>query len=125
VFQEHRRLVYEANRVRVFDCMDKGPEDFCRSVKNCRRVLCRTCVKNHVQSQVEQSMGCPGCVADHSRTKGPGGGHPRASLEDLLITILLVIARNLVETLGIDEALLIKWARLEMGKISITVECPR
>jgi hypothetical protein len=86
VFEEHRRLVQEATRVRVFDCvicMDKYPEDFAAPIKSCRHVLCRTCVKDHVQSQVEESMWpirCPVCVADHSRTKGPGGEHPRTSL---------------------------------------------
>jgi len=35
-----------------------------------------------------------------------------------------VVTRDLVETLGIDEALLAKWVRMEMDKVSVAVECP-
>jgi sRNA-binding carbon storage regulator CsrA len=36
-----------------------------------------------------------------------------------------VINRDLVETLGINEAVMVKWVRLEMEKVSVAVECPR
>ena len=38
---------------------------------------------------------------------------------------MLVITRDLVETLGIDEAVMAKWVKLEMERISIAIECPR
>jgi len=47
------------------------------------------------------------------------------SVESLLTIIMLVVTRDLVETLGIEEAVMVRWLRLEMEKISITVECPR
>jgi len=39
--------------------------------------------------------------------------------------MLLVITRDLVETLGIDEVVLVKWVKLEMEKVCVAVECPR
>lgn len=47
------------------------------------------------------------------------------SAEDLFTIILLVVTRDLVETLGIDEAMLVKWVKLEMEEVSVAVECPR
>ena len=38
---------------------------------------------------------------------------------------MLVVTRDLVETLGIDEAVLVRWVKLEMDSVSIAVECPR
>ncbi len=75
---EHQKLVQEAARVKVFDCvicMDKFPEDYSAPVKGCGHVLCRNCMKEHVQSQVDQAVWpvrCPLCVADRSRTGGHG-----------------------------------------------------
>lgn len=76
---EHQKLVREAARVKVFDCaicMDKFPEDYSAPVRSCGHVLCRNCMKEHVQSQVDQAIWpvrCPLCVADKSRTGGHGG----------------------------------------------------
>ncbi len=36
-----------------------------------------------------------------------------------------VITRDLVETLGIDEAVLVKWVKMELEKVSVAVECPK
>ena len=46
------------------------------------------------------------------------------SVEGLLTIIILVIPRDLVETLGVGEAVMVRWMKLEMDKVSITVECP-
>lgn len=132
--QEHRQLVREAARVKVFDCvicMEKYTEDYSAPVRGCGHALCRTCMKEHVQSQVDQAVWpirCPTCVAD-PRTDRHGGEHvptpPFIYVEGLLNIVLLVITRDLVETLGIDEAVLVKWVKLEMDKVSVAVECPR
>ena len=77
--QEHRRLVQEASKVKMFNCvicMDSYIMDFSARVRSCGHVLCRDCMKEHVQSQVAQSIWpirCPTCVADHSRTEDHGG----------------------------------------------------
>jgi len=77
--QEHRRLMQEAARVKTFDCavcIEQYPEDYSAPIRSCGHVLCRTCMKEHVQSQVGQSIWpirCPMCVADHSRTGEQGG----------------------------------------------------
>jgi len=111
--QEHRRLVQEASRVKSFDCvicMENYTVEFSAPIRSCGHALCRTCMKEHVQSQVAQSVWpirCPTCVADHSRTEAHG-----------------VITRDLVETLGIDEAVMTRWVKLEMDKVSIAIECP-
>jgi len=47
------------------------------------------------------------------------------AVEDLLAIIMLVVTRDLVETLGIDEVVLIRWVKLEMERVSIPVDCPR
>jgi hypothetical protein len=63
------------------------------------------------------------------RRAQPDGGTWRWAtlnpVEDLLTIVMLVITRDLVETPGVDEAVLIKWVSLEMDKVSIIVECPR
>ena len=132
--QEHRRLVQDASRVQLFDCvicMEKLSMDYSAPIASCGHVLCRTCMKEHVQSQVDQSIWpirCPNCVADHTRTEENGGEHrpaPLDSAKNLSTVIMSVITRNLVETLGIDEAVLVKWMRLEMEMVSVAVECPR
>ena len=134
VHQEHQRLVQEAARVKLFDCavcIEKYPEDYSAPIRSCGHVLCRECMKEHVKSQVNQALWpvrCPMCVADHSRTEDHGGEHgpaPLNSVEHSLIIVLLVITRDLIETLGIDEAVLGKWIKLEMDKVSVAVECPR
>lgn len=105
--------------------------DYSAPIASCGHVLCRTCMKEHVQSQVDQSIWpirCPNCVADHTRTEENGGEHrpaPLDSAKNLSTVIMSVITRNLVETLGIDEAVLVKWMRLEMEMVSVAVECPR
>jgi len=76
--QEHRRLVQESSRAQ-FDCaicIEKYSVDFSARIASCRHVLCRTCMRQHVQSQVGQAIWpirCPVCVADHSRTEEHGG----------------------------------------------------
>ena len=131
--QEHRRLVQEASRVRLFHCyicIEELSMDYAAPITSCGHVICRTCMKEHVQSQVDQSIWpirCPLCVADHARTKEHGGEYEPASLdsaEDLPV-ILSVITRDLIETLGVDEAVLVKWVKLEMEKVSVAVECRR
>ena len=82
--QEHRRLVQEASKVKMFNCvicMDSYIMDFSAPIRSCGHVLCRDCMKEHVQSQVAQSIWpirCPTCVADHSRTEDHGGQHRSA-----------------------------------------------
>ena len=77
---EHRQLVQEAARVKVFDCvicMEKLTEDYSAPVRSCGHVLCRTCMKEHVQAQVDQAIWpvlCPICVADNSRKERQYGG---------------------------------------------------
>jgi len=86
--REHRMLVQEAARVKLFDCViciEKYPEDYSAPVKSCGHVLCRNCMKEHVQSQVDQAVWpvrCPMCVADNSRrrTEAQGGEYGRAPL---------------------------------------------
>ena len=81
--REHRRRVQEVARFKSFDCvvcMEKYPENYSVPVRGCGHVLCRTCMKAHVQSQVDQSVWpvlCPLCVADWSRTQGHGGEYGR------------------------------------------------
>ena len=76
--QEHRRMMQEAARVKTFDCaicMEQYPEDYSAPIRSCGHVLCRTCMREHVQSQVRESIWpirCPMCVADHSRTGEQG-----------------------------------------------------
>ena len=129
--REHQLLIQEATRFKSFDCvvcMEKYPEDFSAPVRSCGHVLCRNCMKEHVLAQVDQAVWpvlCPLCVADRSRTQGHGGEYGRVPHLKTYQTILLVITRDLVETLGIDEALLAKWVRMEMDKVSVAVECPR
>ena len=87
MFLEHRRLIREAARVEVFDCvicMETYREDFSAPVRSCGHVLCRTCMREHVKSQVDQAIWpvpCPMCVADHSRTAEHGGEHGPVLLE--------------------------------------------
>lgn len=84
-----------------------------------------------MQSQVDQAILpvlCPMCVADHSWTAEYGGSMDQSSLncvEDLFTFTLLVVSRGLLETLGTDEASLVKCVKLEMDKISVVVVCPR
>jgi len=137
--REHRMLVQESARFKAFDCaicMEKYPEDYSAPVRSCGHALCRACMKEHVQSQVDQAIWpirCPLCVANKDtagqrRTEQQGGEYeltpPLNCIEDSLTFVLLVITRDLVETLGIDEALLAKWVRLEMDLVSVAVECP-
>jgi hypothetical protein len=81
--REHRQLVQEEARFKVFDCvvcMEKFPEGDSAPVRGCGHVLCRTCMREHVQSQVDQAVWpvrCPLCVADQSRTGGHGGEYGR------------------------------------------------
>ena len=78
--QEHRQLVREAARIKVFDCvicMEKFPEDYAAPVRSCGHVICRTCMREHVQSQVDQAIwpvSCPTCVADNNRKERQYGG---------------------------------------------------
>lgn len=134
--REHRRLVREAARVRMFDCvicMERLSEDYAAPVRSCGHVLCRTCMRDHVQAQVAQAIWpvlCPTCVADNRRQERRYGGEhgcacPLSYADGSLATLLLVITRDLVETLGIDEAVLVKWVKLEMDTVSVAVECPR
>ena len=82
--QEHRRPVQKASKAKSFDCvicMDTYIMDFSAPIRSCGHVLCRDCMKEHVQSQVSQSIWpirCPTCVADHSRTEDHGGQHRSA-----------------------------------------------
>ena len=131
--QEHRRLLQEESRVPLFHCdicMEEYRMDFAAPVASCGHVICRICMREHVQSQVDQStwpIRCPMCVADHSRTQEHGGEYrsvPFDTAESLLV-IMAVITRELVETLGIDEAVLVKWVKMEMEKVSVAVECPK
>lgn len=84
--REHRLLVQEAARVKLFECvicMESYPHDYSAPVRSCGHVLCRDCMKEHVQSQVDQSVWpirCPTCVADASRTEEQGGEHEPAPL---------------------------------------------
>ena len=77
--REHQKLVQEAARAKVFDCvvcMEKYPEGYSAPVRSCGHLLCRGCMKEHVQSQVDQAVWpvrCPVCVADQSRAGGHGG----------------------------------------------------
>ena len=81
--REHRQLVQEAARAKVFDCvicMEKYPEGYSAPVRSCGHVLCRGCMKEHVQSQVDQAVWpvrCPLCVADRNRAGGHGGEYGR------------------------------------------------
>jgi len=83
MLREHQQLVREEARFKVFDCvicMETFPEGDSAPVRSCRHVLCRTCMKNHVQSQVDQAIWpvrCPVCVADPNRTQGHGGEYGR------------------------------------------------
>ena len=68
------------------------------------------------------------CVADHARTEEHGGEYrptPLDSVKGLSTFMMSVISRDVVETLGINEAVMIKWVKLEMEKVSVAVECPR
>ena len=73
--QEHWRLVQESSRVQLFDCViciEKYSVDPFAVIKSCNYILCRTCMKEHVQSHIMQSIWpiwCPVCVADHSQTE--------------------------------------------------------
>jgi len=88
-------------------------------------------MKEHVQSQVGQSIWpirCPLCVMDYSPEGEHGGEHRPAPLDfakGLSTVIMSVITRDLVETLGIDQAVLVKWVKLEMAKVCVAIECPR
>ena len=79
--QDHRRLLDEAARVSSFDCvicMESYPVDYSAPIRSCGHTLCRMCMKEHVESQVSESIWpirCPTCVADHSRTEAHGGQH--------------------------------------------------
>ena len=81
--REHQLLMQEAARSKSFDCvvcMEKYPEDYSAPVRSCGHVLCRNCMKDHVQAQVDQAVWpvlCPLCVADRSRTQGHGGEYGR------------------------------------------------
>ena len=131
--QEHRRLLQEESRVPLFHCdicMEEYRMDFAAPVASCGHVICRGCMKEHVQSQVDQStwpIRCPMCVADHTRTQEHGGEYRSAPLDSAegLLVMISVITRDLVETLGIDEAVLVKWVKMEMERVSVAVECPR
>ena len=85
--QEHRRLVQEASKVRLFHCticIEELSMDFSAPIASCGHIICRTCMKEHVQSQVDQSIWpirCPMCVADHARTEEHGGEYDPASLD--------------------------------------------
>ena len=134
VRQEHRRLLEEASRVQLFHCaicMEEQLMDFAVPNASCGHILCRECMKNHVQSQVGQSIWpirCPMCVADHARTEEHGGEYrptPLDSVKGLSTIMMSVINRDVVETLGVDEAVMTKWVKLEMEKVSVAVECPR
>lgn len=85
--REHQQLVQEAARVKLFECvvcMEEYPEGYSAPIRSCGHALCRTCMREHVQSQVDQAawpVRCPTCVADASRTEQQGGEHRPASLE--------------------------------------------
>jgi len=133
--QEHQRVVREAAGVKLFDCtfcLEKYREHYSASVKGCGHVFCKYCMKEHVQLQVRQSkwpVQCPMCVADEKRTEQHGSEHepapPLNYVAALLTIMLLVITRDLVGTLEIDEAVLIQWMKLETDKVSVAVGCPR
>ena len=84
--REHQQLVQEAARVKLFECvvcMEEYPDGYSAPIKSCGHALCRTCMREHVQSQVDQAawpVRCPTCVADASRTEQQGGEHRPASL---------------------------------------------
>ncbi len=87
--QEHRRLLQEESRVQLFHCdicMEEYRMDFAAPISSCGHVICRICMKQHVQSQVGQSIWpirCPMCVADHTRTQEHGGEYGSAPLDSL------------------------------------------
>ena len=81
--REHQRPAQEAARFKSFDCvvcMETYLEDYSTPVRSCGHVFCRNCMKEHVQSQVDQAVWpvlCPLCVADRSRTQEHGGEYGR------------------------------------------------
>ena len=83
MIREHQKLVQEAARAKVFDCvicMEKYPEGYSAPVRSCGHALCRGCMKEHVQSQVDQAVWpvrCPVCVADQTRAGEHGGEYER------------------------------------------------
>ena len=90
-------------------------------------------MKEHAQSQVAQAIWpvlCPTCVADNRWKERQYIGEygrvcPLNYTEGSSAILLFVITRDFVETLGIDEGVLVQWVKLEMYTISVAVECPR
>lgn len=89
-------------------CAESFDEGALARAQGCDHVVCRECMLGQVKAQVEQRhwpVFCPGCAPD-AVSRG-------------------VVTRRVAELVGADEKLFEAWNRIELGGVSITVECPK
>ncbi|KAG8830300.1 hypothetical protein FRC18_008305 [Serendipita sp. 400] len=111
--EENRLLEFQRlqEAYKTFDCPicgDTFDHGDAAQAERCEHVVCRGCMLGHIKAQIEEAhwpIFCGMCTSDLAN-RG-------------------VVTRRVAEVVGANEDLIVGWNRMELGGVSVILECPR